>query len=135
MGTKRGSSRMSVLFERMRKLPMKVKIFCGALLALCALVALKFTITSNYYYFIASESVHIVGIIALIYKLFALKTCSGIFPFPHSSHHTVHSYISKKNHNHHFQLKNFWVSFCFLQFRNLIVFVTCCMKKMEKKKI
>lgn len=57
---------------------MKVKIFCGALLALCALVALKFTITSNYYYFIASESVHIVGIIALIYKLFALKTCSGL---------------------------------------------------------
>ncbi|BAT97114.1 hypothetical protein LR48_Vigan11g137300 [Vigna angularis] len=78
MGTKRGSSRMSVLFERLRKLPMKVKIFCGALLALCALVALKFTFTSTYYYFIASEAVHIIGIIALIYKLFALKTCSGL---------------------------------------------------------
>jgi len=87
MGTKRGSSRVSVLFERLRKMPMKVKIFCGALLAVCALVALKFTFRSHYYYFIASEAIHVAGIIALVYKLFALKTCSGTFPFPSLIHH------------------------------------------------
>jgi len=92
MGAKRGSSMVNLLFERLRKLPMNVKIFCGALLAVCALVALKFTITNNYYYFIGSESIHVAGIIALIYKLFALKTCSGTFPFPHSSHHTIHEF-------------------------------------------
>ncbi|CAJ1949541.1 unnamed protein product [Sphenostylis stenocarpa] len=78
MGTKRDSSPVNVLFERLRKLPMKVKIFSGALLAVSALVALKLTITNNYYYFIAAETIHVAGIIALIYKLFALKTCSGL---------------------------------------------------------
>ncbi|TKY68661.1 ER lumen protein-retaining receptor B [Spatholobus suberectus] len=78
MGTKRGNSSLNVLFERLRKQSMKVKIFCGALLAVCALVALKFTIKNHYYFFIASEAIHVAGIIALIYKLFALKTCSGL---------------------------------------------------------
>lgn len=78
MGTKRGISPVNVLLERLRKLSMKVKIFCGALFAICALVALKFTIRNYYYYFIASEAIHVAGIIALIYKLFALKTCSGL---------------------------------------------------------
>ncbi|RDX99479.1 ER lumen protein-retaining receptor B, partial [Mucuna pruriens] len=78
MGAKRGNSPVNVLFERLRKLSMKVKIFLGALLAVCALVSLKLTIKHHYHFFIVSESIHVVGIIALAYKLFALKTCSGL---------------------------------------------------------
>ncbi|KAH1257217.1 ER lumen protein-retaining receptor B [Glycine max] len=79
MGTKRSfNSPVNVLIERLRKVPMKVKIFCGVLFAVFALVALKLTITNHYYFFIASETVHVAGIIALIYKLFALKTCTGL---------------------------------------------------------
>lgn len=78
MGTKRGNSPVTLLFERLRKFSMKVRIFCGALLVVCALVALKFSLKSYYYFFIASETIHAAGIIALIYKLYALKTCSGL---------------------------------------------------------
>ncbi|KAL2319292.1 hypothetical protein Fmac_028261 [Flemingia macrophylla] len=78
MGEKTGNSGVNVLFEKLRKLSMKVKIFLGALLAVCALVTLKLTIKNFLYFFIVSEAVHAAGIIALIYKLFALKTCSGL---------------------------------------------------------
>ncbi|XP_027335243.1 ER lumen protein-retaining receptor-like [Abrus precatorius] len=78
MGTKRGNSPMNVLFERLRKQSIKVKILLGALLAVCVLVALNFIIKDHYYFFIASAATHAAGIIALIYKLFAQKTCSGL---------------------------------------------------------
>ncbi|KAL3027810.1 hypothetical protein AAZX31_03G076900 [Glycine max] len=78
MGSKIGNSPLNVLFERLRKLSMKVKILLGVLFALCALVALKLIVKRHYYFFIASEVAHAAGTIALVYKLFALKTCSGL---------------------------------------------------------
>ncbi|RDY00898.1 ER lumen protein-retaining receptor A [Mucuna pruriens] len=78
MGTKRGNFPMNVLFERLRKLSMKVKIFFGTLLAIGAMLALKLTLKHHYYFFVVSESTHAAGIIALVYKLFALRTCSGL---------------------------------------------------------
>lgn len=58
---------------------MKVKIFLGASLALCGLVALKFWVKNHNHFFITSEAVHFLGIIVLIYKLTTQKTCSGIY--------------------------------------------------------
>ncbi|XP_020224835.1 ER lumen protein-retaining receptor erd-2.2-like [Cajanus cajan] len=79
MGTKRGYSQVNVLFERlMRNLSLKVKIFLGAFLAVCAIVVIRLSMQNFYFFFIASEVVHAVGIIVLAYKLFALKTCSGL---------------------------------------------------------
>ncbi|KAL2319291.1 hypothetical protein Fmac_028260 [Flemingia macrophylla] len=79
MGAKRGNLGVNVLLERLSELPMKVKIFLGALLGVCALVTLKLTIDHYFfYYFIMSEAAHAAGIIVLAYKLFALKTCSGL---------------------------------------------------------
>lgn len=60
---------------------MKVKIFLGALLGLCALVALKITIKDHNYFFVASEAIHSAGIVVLIYKLTTQKTCSGNYSF------------------------------------------------------
>ncbi|CAL5195473.1 unnamed protein product [Lathyrus oleraceus] len=77
MGTKRDSP-VNVLSQWLRKRSMKVKILLGTLLAFCALVVLKFTIKDSDFFFKASETIHIVGLIVLIYKLFAHKTCSGL---------------------------------------------------------
>lgn len=77
MGRKR-SSPVSVLFGWVRKQSVKVKIFLGVFLALCALVALKFTIKDHNSFFISSEAVHLAGILVLFYKLLTQKTCSGL---------------------------------------------------------
>jgi ER lumen protein retaining receptor len=76
MGAKRDSP-VDVLTRWFGKRSMKVKIFLGILIAFCALVALRFTIKESDFFYIAAESIHIVGLIALIYKLFAHKSCSG----------------------------------------------------------
>ncbi|RHN39022.1 hypothetical protein MtrunA17_Chr8g0339391 [Medicago truncatula] len=78
MGSKRDSP-VNVLSIWLRKRSMKVKIFLGILLAFSALVALKFTIRDPNFFFQVSETIHIVGLIVLIYKLYAQKTCSGKF--------------------------------------------------------
>ncbi|QCE04902.1 ER lumen protein retaining receptor [Vigna unguiculata] len=78
MGAKSRNSAVNVLCEKLKKLPMKVKIFLGVLLAVIALLVLKSTIRRRFYFFLASQVIHSVGLIALTYKLFALKTCSGL---------------------------------------------------------
>ena len=80
MGTRR-DTQTNALFGWVKKLSIKVKIFLGTLLALCALLALRYTVKDRDYFFIASEAVHLTGIIVLIYKLFTKKTCSGTFLF------------------------------------------------------
>ncbi|KAL6210970.1 hypothetical protein ACLB2K_016199 [Fragaria x ananassa] len=77
MGRKRNAS-ANVLFQWVRRQSMKVKIFLGAFLALCSLVALKLWIKNHKYFFVASEAIHFLGIIVLIYKLTIQKTCSGL---------------------------------------------------------
>ncbi|XP_057458613.1 ER lumen protein-retaining receptor A-like [Lotus japonicus] len=77
MGTKKDSPMMNVLFEWLRKGSKRVKIILGAFLLVFAIVALKL-IYNPIYFFIASRSIHFVGIIVLIHKLFSRKTCSGL---------------------------------------------------------
>ncbi|EYU40631.1 hypothetical protein ABFS82_14G055400 [Erythranthe guttata] len=61
-----------------RRRPTKVKAFMAAAFGLCALVALKMMVKDHSHFFIASEAIHFVGILVLIYKLNTLKTCSGL---------------------------------------------------------
>ncbi|CAN6684815.1 unnamed protein product [Malus baccata var. baccata] len=77
MGRRR-SSPVNELFQWVRRQSIKVKVCLGSLLALCALVALRFWVKNHNYFFIASEVVHVAGIVVLIYKLTTQKTCSGL---------------------------------------------------------
>lgn len=76
MGSKKDFA-VNVLSQWLKKKSMKVKISLGILLVVCALLVLNFTIRDPRYFFRASATIHIVGLITLIYKLFAHKTCSG----------------------------------------------------------
>lgn len=78
MGSKRDFA-VNVLTGWLSKRSMKVKILLGILLAFCAVVVLKHTITDPHFFYIASGSIHIIGLIVLVYKLFVYKTCSGTF--------------------------------------------------------
>ncbi|PNX79476.1 er lumen protein retaining receptor-like protein, partial [Trifolium pratense] len=77
MGLKRDSP-VEILTRWLEKRSLKVKIFLGILLAFCAIVVLKHTVKEHDFFYIAAESIHIVGLIVLIYKLFAHKNCSGL---------------------------------------------------------
>ena len=76
MGRRRNSS-VNVLFGWVRKQSMKVKTFLGVASALSSLLALKFLVKDRKHFFVASEVIHVFGIMVLIYKLATQKTCSG----------------------------------------------------------
>ncbi|GAU30791.1 hypothetical protein TSUD_355170 [Trifolium subterraneum] len=78
MGSKKDLA-VNYLTRWLGKRSMKMKIFLGILLAFCAIVILKYTITEPHFYYIASGSIHIAGLVTLVYKLFVYKTCSGMF--------------------------------------------------------
>ncbi|RHN39019.1 hypothetical protein MtrunA17_Chr8g0339361 [Medicago truncatula] len=78
MGSKKDSP-VNVLSSWLRNRSMKVKIFLGILLAFCAVVTLKLTIKDLELFYIASNTIHILGLFALIYKLYVHKSCSGKF--------------------------------------------------------
>ena len=71
------SSPVNKLFAWVRRQSMKVKIFLAVTSVICPLVALKLLIKDHNHFFIASEAVHFLGIMVLIYKLTTQKTCSG----------------------------------------------------------
>ncbi|GLT72694.1 hypothetical protein SLA2020_446040 [Shorea laevis] len=77
MGRRR-SSPASNFLEWARRRSMPAKIFAGATLALCALVALKLTVRKIDYFFVGSEAAHAAGILVLIYKLTTKNNCSGL---------------------------------------------------------
>ncbi|WJX91876.1 hypothetical protein P8452_73594 [Trifolium repens] len=77
MGSKKNLA-VNFLSGWLSKRSMKVKIFLGILLAFCALVVLKHTITEPDFFYIASGSIHVAGLTILVYKLFVYKTCSGL---------------------------------------------------------
>lgn len=60
-----------------RRLSTKAKIFLAAATGLCVLAALKHLVNDQNHFFVASEAIHFVGILVLIYKLTTQKTCSG----------------------------------------------------------
>ncbi|XP_027114376.1 uncharacterized protein [Coffea arabica] len=72
------SSPVNKLFAWVRRQSMKVKIFLAVTSVICPLVALKLLIKDHNHFFIASEAVHFLGIMVLIYKLTTQKTCSGV---------------------------------------------------------
>ncbi|XP_058745402.1 uncharacterized protein LOC131618154 [Vicia villosa] len=77
MGSKRDLG-VSILSGWLSRRSMKVKIFLGILLAFCGVVILRYTITDPHFFYIASGTVHIAGLVVLVYKLFVNKTCSGL---------------------------------------------------------
>lgn len=78
MGRKRGSSTLNFLFLWARRQSVKVKVFLGFVISVCALVGLKYTVKDSNHFFVASEAIHAAGILVLIYKLTTQKTCSGL---------------------------------------------------------
>ncbi|XP_044492151.1 ER lumen protein-retaining receptor erd-2.2-like isoform X2 [Mangifera indica] len=78
MGAKRGGSGVNVVLQWLKRQPMKVKSFLAVTFVVCSLMAMKLWVKNHDYFFIASEAIHAVGIIVLIYKLKTTKTCSGL---------------------------------------------------------
>ncbi|KAM7264844.1 hypothetical protein ACFE04_002527 [Oxalis oulophora] len=79
MGKKRDAPpAINALYLWVRRRSMKVKAIMGAFMVLCLLVALKIFVKDTDHFYIASESVHAAGILALIYKLIRKKTCAGL---------------------------------------------------------
>lgn len=78
MGTRRGKSPVNAVLIWLMRQPMKIKSCLAVAFIVCALVALKLLVKKHDYFFIASEAIHAVGIMVLIYKLTTKKTCSGI---------------------------------------------------------
>ncbi|XP_027906766.1 ER lumen protein-retaining receptor 1-A-like [Vigna unguiculata] len=72
MGAKSRNSAVNVLCEKLKKLPMKVKIFLGVLLAVIALLVLKSTIRRRFYFFLASQVIHSAGLSLITQELTAL---------------------------------------------------------------
>lgn len=69
---------MNVLFGWVRRQSVKVKAFLAVTSVLSSLLALKFLVKDRNHFFVASEAIHVVGIMVLIYKLTTQKTCSGL---------------------------------------------------------
>ncbi|KAI3676343.1 hypothetical protein L1987_85949 [Smallanthus sonchifolius] len=78
MGKKSASSVNTLFVALVRRQTLKVKIFLAVTAFISSLVALRSFVINYNNLFVASESVHAVGIIALIWKLTTLKTCSGL---------------------------------------------------------
>ena len=68
---------IAAILAWVRRRSTKVKALLAAAAALCALVALKRMVKNPTHFFVASEAIHFLGILVLIYKLATLKTCSG----------------------------------------------------------
>ncbi|KAJ0734819.1 putative ER lumen protein retaining receptor [Helianthus annuus] len=77
MGKKRGSHVDMLFFTLLRRQSMKIKVFLAMTAFISSLVALRSFVQNYNNFFVAAESVHAVGIIALIWKLTTRKTCSG----------------------------------------------------------
>lgn len=65
----------------LRRQPPKVKAFLAVVAGMGALVLLRAVVHDHDNLFVASEAVHVIGIVVLIYKLTKEKTCAGNFVF------------------------------------------------------
>ncbi|CAI9107379.1 OLC1v1006717C1 [Oldenlandia corymbosa var. corymbosa] len=77
MGQRRNSP-VNQMSRWVRRQSMKVKTFLAVSTVIFALVALKLLIKNQDNFFVASEAVHFLGIVVLIYKLTTQKSCSGL---------------------------------------------------------
>ncbi|XP_077229478.1 ER lumen protein retaining receptor family protein [Tasmannia lanceolata] len=79
MGNKRGSrDPVNELFRWVRRRSMKVKAILGVIILITTLLILRSFVRNHNHFFIASEAIHAVGIMVLIYKLTLKNTCSGL---------------------------------------------------------
>ncbi|KAL2933079.1 ER lumen protein-retaining receptor [Bienertia sinuspersici] len=80
MGKKRESpsSPIKVLSQWIHRQSMKKKILLGVFGALICLVALKLFVKDHNHFFVASESIHALGIFILIYKLTTKQSSAGL---------------------------------------------------------
>ncbi|KAF3796011.1 putative ER lumen protein-retaining receptor [Nymphaea thermarum] len=79
MGRRRSSRNpVNVLFSWVRKQSIKVNIFLGVTTVVAILLFLRLLVRDHNHFFVASEAIHVVGIMILAYKLLTLKTCSGL---------------------------------------------------------
>ncbi|XP_057523616.1 uncharacterized protein LOC130803509 [Amaranthus tricolor] len=62
----------------LRRQPPKVKAFLAVVAGMGALVLLRAVVHDHDNLFVASEAVHVIGIVVLIYKLTKEKTCAGL---------------------------------------------------------
>ncbi|XP_039057595.1 ER lumen protein-retaining receptor erd-2.2-like [Hibiscus syriacus] len=60
------------------KQPAMVKILLAVVALVLSFAVLKLTVKNHNHFFVASEFIHVAGIVALIYKLTTKKTCSGL---------------------------------------------------------
>ncbi|CAN6447879.1 unnamed protein product [Victoria cruziana] len=66
------------MFSWVRRQSMKVNTFLGVATVVAVLVLLRLLVRDHSHFFVASEAIHVVGIMILAYKLLTLKTCSGL---------------------------------------------------------
>ncbi|XP_074267606.1 uncharacterized protein LOC141591040 [Silene latifolia] len=68
------------LSQWIQRRSLKMKIILGAVIALCCLVALRYIVKDYDHFFVASESIHALGIFVLILKLTtgSKRSCSGL---------------------------------------------------------
>ena len=126
MGRRR-SSAVNDVFGWIRKQSMKVKIFLAATSLLLSLVALKLLVKDYNHFFIASELIHVAGIVVLVYKLTTKKTCSGIFISLFFLFHIYTIHITIFN-----LLRNFGDDFLF-QWDGFFNFVVCFLDLIPEK--
>ncbi|GJU21754.1 putative ER lumen protein-retaining receptor [Tanacetum coccineum] len=75
---KRGGSSVNTLVAWVRMQPLKMKMLFVIILMISSLAFLRGFVKNYNKLFVVSESVHAIGIFALVYKLNTLKTCSGL---------------------------------------------------------
>ena len=78
---KRGGSSVNKLVAWVRMQPLKLKMLFVIILMISSLAFLRGFVKNYNKLFVVSESVHAIGIFALVYKLNTLRTCSGMFIF------------------------------------------------------
>ncbi|KAL8146694.1 uncharacterized protein LOC141707531 [Apium graveolens] len=78
MGKRRGSSASNKLWGLLRRQSMMVKMLMGLILVGSGLVGLRMFVKDHNHFFVASEAIHVFGILVLIYKLNTKRNCSGL---------------------------------------------------------
>ncbi|XP_021736602.1 putative ER lumen protein-retaining receptor C28H8.4 [Chenopodium quinoa] len=78
MGKRRGTSPVKALTQWFQRRSFIFKFILGAIITLFSLVALKLSVRNHDNLFVASEIVHALGILILIYKLTIHRSCSGL---------------------------------------------------------
>ncbi|KAL9260163.1 ER lumen protein-retaining receptor erd-2.2-like protein [Drosera capensis] len=79
MGKRRGTPQVvEKALQWVKKQSMRTKMFLGFVVVMCLLITLKYTVKRSRHFFLASETIHVAGVIILAYKLIRKKSCTGL---------------------------------------------------------